>query len=121
MLNKDEIELIEYMDYQVLNNGMDGWLGNRGYERVFDYISILNKRNSDLDQNVASIFKKATIAGIGYFQHRDSIFIPEIKVICDEYEQDLRDCSEQYRVVAKQFMNSYGLVDHLTNFQNEHY
>lgn len=37
MLNEKEIELIKYMDYQVMNNGMDGWIGNRGYEKIIGY------------------------------------------------------------------------------------
>jgi len=116
MLNEKEIELIEYMDYQVMNNGMDGWLGNRAYEKVFEFIQILNKRNSKLDQKVASIFTKATVSGLGYYQHKDSVFIPEIKEMFDEYEKEIEECSNQYQGIAKDFMNSYGLEDHLTKF-----
>ena len=116
MLNQQEIELIEYMDYQVLNNGMDGWLGNRAYEKVFELIEILKKRNSELDQQVASIFTKVTVSGLGYYQHKDSIFIPEIKEMCDEYEKEIEECSKQYQQIAKDFMNSYGLEDYLTKF-----
>ncbi|WP_232540803.1 hypothetical protein [Lysinibacillus fusiformis] len=116
MLNNKEIELIEYMNYQVMNNGMDGWLGNRAYEKVFEFIEILKKRNSELDQQVASIFTKATVSGLGYYQHKDSIFIPEIKGMCDEYEKEIEECSKQYQQIAKDFMNSYGLEDYLTKF-----
>lgn len=116
MLNEKEIELISYMDYQVLNNGMSGWLGNRGYEKVFDFIEILNKRNSELDQKVASIFKKATIAGFNYYQNNSSTFIPEIEEFCEEAKNLINECGEQYKEVAKDFMFSYGLEDYLTKF-----
>lgn len=29
-----------------MNNGIDGWIGNRGYEKLNEFIQILNKRNS---------------------------------------------------------------------------
>lgn len=114
MLNEKEIELINYMDYQVLNNGIEGWLGNRAYERVPELIEILNKRNSSLDQRVSLIFMKATISGLGYYQNKDSVFIPEIKEMVDEYEKEIQECGEKYQKTAKDFMNSYGLEDYLT-------
>lgn len=117
MLNEKEIELISYMDYQVLNNGMDGWLGNRGYGKVFDFIEILNKRNSELDQKVASIFKKATLAGYEYYRNKDLTFIPEIKEIFDEAENTIEECDKNYKEVAKDFMCSYGLEDYITKFE----
>jgi len=95
---------------------MMGWLGNRGYENVFDFLEILNKRNSELDQKVASIFKKATIAGFAYYQNSSATFILEIKEICDEAENLLEECGKQYQVLAKDFMLSYGLEDYLTQF-----
>lgn len=116
VLNNSEVELIEYMDYQVLNNGIAGWLGNKGYEKVFDFIEILNKRNSELDKIVISIFQRATISGLGYYLHKDSALIPEIKEIVDEYEKDIEECKKQYSDIASAFMDSYGLKDYLTKF-----
>lgn len=114
MLNEREIELIEYMDYQVMNNGINGWLSNRAYEKMNEFIGILRKRNSEIDQKVVTIFMNAIIAGLGYYQHKDSAFIPEIKEMLIEYEKGLKKCGEQYQEIAKEFMNSYGLEDHLT-------
>lgn len=116
MLNEKEIEVIEYMDYQVMNNGIDGWLGNRGYEKLNEFIRILNKRNSEIDQKVASIFIKATIAGLGIYQHKDTLRIPEIKEMFLEYQTELHKCGEKYQQIAKSFMKSYGLEDYLTTF-----
>ncbi|MCT6922797.1 hypothetical protein [Metasolibacillus sp.] len=116
MLNKQDIELIEYMDYQVMNNGMEGWLSNRAYEKVFEFIEILKKRNSELDQQVASIFTKATVSGLGHYQHKDSVFIPEVKEMYDKYEKEIDECSKQYQQIAKDFLNSYGLEDYHTKF-----
>ncbi|MEX3625356.1 hypothetical protein [Viridibacillus arvi] len=114
MLNEKEIDVIEYMDYQVFNNGMDGWLGNRAYEKVNELIGILYKRSSELDRKVASIFIKATAAGLGYYQLKDSVFIPEIKEIFEEYEKEIQECGRLYQQVAKDFMESYGLEDYQT-------
>jgi len=86
------------------------------YEKVFEFIKILNKRNSDLDQKVVSIFTKATVSSLGYYQHKDSVFIPEIKEMFDEYEKEIEECGKQYQQIAKDFMNSYGLEEYLTNF-----
>lgn len=116
MLNEKEIELIEYMDYQVLNNGIDGWISNRAYEKINEFIRILNKRNSEMDQKVISIFINATISALGLYQHKDSLRIPEIKEMFEEYKSELYQCGEQYLQIAKSFMNSYGLEDHLTKF-----
>jgi hypothetical protein len=116
ILNENEIELLEYMDYQVMNNGMDGWFGNRAYEKINELVGILNKRSSALDQKVATIFIKATVAGVGYFQHKDSAFIPEIKELFDKYEEEIIECGKQYQQVAKDFMKSYGLENYGTKF-----
>lgn len=116
MLTKKEIELLEYMDYQVLNNGMDGWLGNRAYDKMFEFLEILHKRNSELDQKVAAIFVKAAVSGLGYYQHQNSTFIPEIQELYNEYEKAIEECNNQYQQVAKDFMNSYDLEDHCTKF-----
>ena len=116
MLNEKEIELIEYMDYQVLNNGMDGWIGNRAYEKLNDFIEVLYKRNSELDRKVVSIFVKATAAGLGIYQHKDSVRFPEIKEMVEGYEKNIQECKEQYQQIAREFMESYGLEDHLTKF-----
>ncbi|MGK4302020.1 hypothetical protein, partial [Klebsiella pneumoniae] len=64
MDDNTELGLISMFDYQVLNNGMMGWVSNHGYQHVFDYVEILQKRNSELDQKVSHIFKKATIAAL---------------------------------------------------------
>ncbi|MCM3360909.1 hypothetical protein [Niallia sp. MER TA 168] len=104
------------MDYQVMNNGIDGCLSNRGYEKLNEFIRILNKRNSEIDHKVASLFIKTTIAGVGLCQHKDSLIFPEIKELFDEYETELHQCGEQYKQIAKSFMNSYGLEDYLTIF-----
>lgn len=119
MLNEKEIELISYVDYQVLNNGMSGWQGNRGCEKIFDFIEILNKRNSELDQKVTSIFKRATIAGFDYYKNNHSKFIPEIKEICDEAENLIEKCGKQYQQVASDFMSSYGLEDYISKFTKD--
>lgn len=34
----------------------------------------------------------------------------------DEFEKEILLCSEQYQQIAKEFMNSYGLEDYLTKF-----
>lgn len=116
MLNEKEIEIIEYMDYQVMNNGIDGWLGNRGYEKLNEFIQILNKRNSEIDQKVISIFTNATISALGLYQHKDSLRFPEIKEIFEEYKSNLQQCGEQYQQISESFMNSYGLEDYGTKF-----
>ncbi|MFB5268181.1 hypothetical protein ACE41H_15545 [Paenibacillus enshidis] len=109
MLTEKETKLLEYMDYQVVNNSMDGWLGNRGYDRVFEFVEVLKKRNSELDQKVASIFIKATVSGLGYYQTKEAAFIPEYGEMFDEYEKDIEECTKEYLEVAKDFMESYGL------------
>ncbi|WP_249937975.1 hypothetical protein [Niallia circulans] len=100
-----------------MNNGIDGWLSNRGYEKLNEFIQILNKRNSEIDQKVASQFINATISGLGLYQHKDSLIFPEIKELFHEYETELHQCGEQYKQIAKSFMNSYGLEDYLTIFR----
>ncbi|WP_236686949.1 hypothetical protein [Ornithinibacillus contaminans] len=118
MLTDKELELISHYDYQVLNNGMSGWLSNHQYKQIFDFVEILSKRNSAIDQKVIAIFKKATISGMEYLQHKDSTFIPEIKEIADESLIDIESCGKQYKEVATEFMNSYGMEDYLTKFTN---
>ena len=118
MLNEQELELLSLMDYQVLNNGMFGWLSNHCYENIFDYISILNKRNSLLDQQVATIFKKATLAGLVFHQYNNSRFIPEFEEITSDAEKKLEECGKQYGKIAEEFMRSYGLEDYLSKFEN---
>jgi len=116
MINEKEKELIEYMDYQVMNNGIDGWLGNRGYEKLHDFIQILYKRNKEIDQKVAAIFIKATSAGLGKYQHKTASVIPAIGELYIQYETELEQCKEQYWQISKSFMNSYGLEDFDTRF-----
>lgn len=119
MLTEKDIELLEYMDYQVMNNGIDGWFGNRAYDKMFEFLGLLHKRNSELDQTVAAIFIKVTLSGLGYYQHQHSIFIPEIKEIYNEYKEAIEEYSNQYKQVAKDFMNSYGLEDWGTKFRDQ--
>lgn len=119
MLTEKDIELLEYMDYQVLNNGIDGWFGNRAYDKMLDFLELLHKRNSELDQTVAAIFIKATVSGLGYYQHQHSTFIPEIKKIYNEYNEAIEECNNQYKQIAKEFMNSYGLEDYITKFMTQ--
>lgn len=116
MLTEKENSLLLDMDYQILNNGMDGWLSNHRYRDVFTYLAILRKRNSELDQKVASIFENATVAGLEYLQYKDSTFIPEFKENYDSAEKTLEKCGEQYKEAANMFMSSYGLEDYLTRF-----
>lgn len=118
MLTERDIEVLEYMDYQVMNNGMDGWLGNRAYDKMFEFLKLLHKRSSELDQKVAAIFIKATVSGLGYYQHQSFTFIPEIKELYNEYEEAIEECHNQYKEVAKDFMNSYGLEDYHTKFMS---
>lgn len=118
MLSKEDVELLSAMDFQVINNGFMGWLANHRYRDVFEYIELLNKRNTDIDQKVAFIFKRATIAGMEYYQYSSSTFIPELKEICDNAEMVISECESQYQEIAKIFMNSYGLEDYLTKFGN---
>ncbi|WP_139994820.1 hypothetical protein [Kurthia sp. Dielmo] len=119
MLNEKELEVIEYMDYQVMNNGIGGWLGNRGYEKLNELIQILNKRNSELDQKVISIFTNATISALGYYQFNDSLRFPEIKETLEQHKSNFQQCGEQYQQIAESFMNSYGLVDYGTKFMKK--
>lgn len=116
MLTEKETELLEYMDYQVINNGMDGWLGNHCYERVFEFVDVLRKRNSELDQKVVAIFIKATVSGFRYYQDKESDWlaavIPEIGEMIGKYENDIEECAKEYRNIAKDFMVSYGLEDY---------
>lgn len=69
-----------------------------------------------MDKKVASIFIKVTVAGVGYYQHQNSVFIPEINEMFEEYEKAIQECGKQYQQIAKDFMNSYGLEDYLTKF-----
>lgn len=119
MLTEKDIQLLEYMDYQVMNNGFDGWFGNRAYDKMFEFLELLHKRNSELDQTVAAIFIKVTVSGLGYYQHQHSTFIPEIKEIYNEYNEAIEECNNQYKQVAKEFMNSYGLEDWGTKFRDQ--
>lgn len=116
MLTEKEVELFKYMDYQVLNNGMDGWIANGGYVRVFEFIDIIRKRNSDLDQRVANIFITATISALRSLQHKDASYIPEIRDIINESEKQIEEVNLQYSQLANEFMESYGLEDYLTYF-----
>lgn len=119
MLNKKEIEVIEYMDYQIMNNGIDGWLGNRGYEKLNEFIRILNKRNYEIDRKVAAIFVRATTAGLSMYHalHENTFWIPEIEEMFHKYETELYQCGEQYQQIAENFMRSYGLESYLTTFK----
>lgn len=116
MLNNEELELISFMDYQVANNGMVGWLGNKGYERIFEFIELLQRRNSDIDKKVIVIFQKVTIAGLKLFQHEHAIFIPEVLEIVTESYDILKECTDEYFELVKEFMESYDLEDYLTTF-----
>lgn len=116
MVENAELELISMFDFQVLNNGMMGWVSNHGYQHVFDYIEILQKRNSELDQKVSRIFKKATIAALQYHQYKEATFIPEIEEIYEEAENVIEECSKLYHQVAKEFMSSYGMEDYSSSF-----
>ncbi|AJK88515.1 MULTISPECIES: hypothetical protein [Lysinibacillus] len=118
MLTERDIEVLEYMDYQVMNNGMDGWLGNRAYDKMFEFLKLLHKRNSELDQKVAAIFIKVIVSGLGYYQHQSFTFIPEFKELYNKYEEAIEECHNQYKEVAKDFMNSYGLEDYHTKFMS---
>ena len=116
MLNEQEIECIEYMDYQVINNGMDGWLSNRGFDELDEFTRILYKRNETIDQKVASLFIRATTARLGYLQLEPVKFIPDVAEKLKEYENQIKSCNEEYQEIAKNFMESYGLKDYGTKF-----
>ena len=115
-LTEAEIELISNMDYQVMNNGMSGWLSNRAYKELFEYTEVLRKRNSSLDQKVIELFQKATIAALIFHQNKDAKFFPEIKEICDVAEEEIEKYSKEYQLLAEEFMNSYCLEDYGTSF-----
>ncbi|WP_235617136.1 hypothetical protein [Lysinibacillus mangiferihumi] len=68
---------------------------------------------------MAAIFVKAKISGLGYYQHQNSTFIPEIKELYNEYEKAIEERNNQYQQATKDFMNSYGLEDHRTKITND--
>lgn len=115
MLNEKEIELLEYMDYQVLNNGMMGFIANRAYLQSPEFMNILLRRNSEIDQKVISIFQKTINAALDYFQHINH-YIPEFKEISEIAELVIDQCGEEYLSIANEFMASYGLEDYHTKF-----
>ena len=109
MLTDKEADLVLAMNYQVLQNGMMGWLSNHYYVDVFDYLEILKKRNDAIDDKVATLFQKATISGLKYHQYKGATFIPEFKRICDDAEKTIKECEKQYQEIADDFVKSYGL------------
>lgn len=115
MINEKEKELIEYMDYQVLNNGMMVFLQNRSYLKSTDFMNILFRRNSEIDRKVISIFQKTINAALDYFKHTNH-YIPEYKEISKNAEQVIEQCGEEYLSIATEFMASYGLEDYHTKF-----
>ena len=120
MLNEKELDLLKYMDYQVMNNGIEGWIGNRGFDRLESFIELLYKRGSELDKQVAAIFIRATSAALGALQNKEvSLFMPEIQELYEKYNKQLEACNEEYKKLSKPFMASYGMDDYITTFMKQ--
>lgn len=117
MLNEKEIEVMEYMDYQVMNNGMNGWMSNRGFDRLHEFVAILSKRNAPLDQEVIALFIRATTAKLGCYQLEALRFLPDVQQKIQAYENEIDVCNESYQETANTFMGSYGLKDYGTLFE----
>lgn len=114
-MTEKDLKLISRFDYQAINNGLDGWYANHGYREIFEFVTILEKRNNELDQKVARIFKAALIANIEYDRHYSAKGrIPEIDKIIDQAKNDIDNLTKEYNKIATQFMESYGLESYYT-------
>jgi len=116
MNESKDLELIAYFDYQVLNFGMQGWLFNGCYKYIFDYMDVLENRNSDLDTKVISIFQEVTIIGMELFKYQNITDIVDVKFFYQQLEIKLKEYEKAYAKIAQLFMNSYDMEDYDSKF-----
>lgn|SRR5699024_3248703 len=116
MNESKDLELIAYFDYQVLNFGMQGWLFNGCYKYIFDYMDVLENRNSDLDTKVISIFQEVTIIGMELFKYQNMTDIVDVKFFYQQLEIKLKEYEKAYAKIAQLFMNSYDMEDYDSKF-----